>query len=130
MQPRQRAADKVLPLVAQRLADNVAALSNSVADVLPHCWHAVRELQRDACHELARMANVAAAAREEEARSQALVLKIPARHRPRDSRLARARQPAQPEDAPLILAIGPAVYLVEEVNARFREACRLVLLCE
>jgi hypothetical protein len=52
----------VLPLVVQRLADNVVALCYSVADVLPQRWHAVRELHRDACHKLACMANVTAAA--------------------------------------------------------------------
>jgi hypothetical protein len=37
----QRADSKVLPLIAQRLANDVAAFSNGVADVLSHCWHAV-----------------------------------------------------------------------------------------
>ena len=41
---------------------------------------------------------------------------------------ATARQPAQPEDAPLVLTIHPVVYLVEEVDARVGEAGRLVLL--
>jgi hypothetical protein len=51
-----------------------------------------------------------------------------ARDRPRDGRLARARQPAQPEDVPLVLPICPAVYLAEEVDARIGEAGRFVLL--
>jgi hypothetical protein len=34
------------------------------------------------------------------------------------------------EDAPLILTIRPAVYLIEESDARVGEADRLVLLCE
>jgi hypothetical protein len=55
---------------------------------------------------------------------------VPARHRPRDRRLARARQAAQPEDAPLIWPFRPTVYLIEESDARIREACRLVLLRE
>jgi hypothetical protein len=118
----------VPPLVAQRLADNVAALCSSVADVLPRRWHAERKLHRDARHELASMANVAAAAREEEAGCEALLVIVPARDRPRDRRLARARQASQPEDAPRIRPIRPAVYLVEEVDARVGEAYRLVLL--
>jgi hypothetical protein len=122
--------DEVPPLIAQRLTDNVAALVYSVADVLPHRWHAVRELHCDARHKLARVPHVATAAREEEARRQTLPLVVPARHRPRDRRLARARQPAQPEDAPLILAVCPAVYLVEEGDARVGQAGRLVLLRE
>jgi hypothetical protein len=120
----------VVPLVAQRLAGNVAVLCYSVADVLPRCWHAVRELHRDARHKLARMPNVAAAARKEEARCKPLSVVVPARHRPRDGRLARARQPAQPEDAPLICPIRPAVYLVEQSDARVGEADRFVLLRE
>ena len=130
VQLRQRAADEMLPLIAQRLADNVAALCDSVADVLPRCWHAVRELNRNARHKLACVPHVAAAAREEEARCQSLPVAVPARHRPRDGRLARARQPAQPEDAPLICAVRPVVYLVEEGNARVGQAGRLVLLRE
>jgi hypothetical protein len=98
--------------------------------VLPRRWHAVRELQRNARHKLASMSNVTAAAREEEARCQTLLVVVHARHRPRDGRLARARQPAQPEDAPLILPIRPGVYLVEESDARIGEAGRLVLLRE
>jgi hypothetical protein len=64
---RQRTENKVLPLVAQRLAGNVVALCNSVADMLPHRWHAVRELHCNARHKLAGVPNVAAATREEEA---------------------------------------------------------------
>jgi hypothetical protein len=74
------------------------------------------------------MACVAAAAREEEAGRQTLLVVVAARDRPRDRRLARACQPAQPEDAPLILPICPAVYRAQEVDARVGEAGRLVLL--
>ena len=120
----------MLPLIAQRLADNVAALCDSVADVLPRCWHTLRELHRNARHKLACVPHVAAAAREEEARCELLPVVVPASHRPRDGRLARARQPAQPEDAPLIRPVRPAVYLVEEGDARVGQAGRLVLLRE
>lgn len=119
----------MLPLVAQRLAGNIAALCCSGADVLACFWHILRELHRDACDELACVADVAAAAREEEAGRQALLVVVAARDGPRDRRLACARQAAQPEDAPLIWPVRPAMYLVEEVNACAIEAGRLVLLC-
>ena len=118
----------MLPLVAQRLTDNVAALCYSVADMLPRRWHAVRELHCDARHKLACMAYVAATAREEEAGRKTLPIVVPARHRPGNGRLARARQAVQPEDAPLVLTVHPAVCLVKEVDARVGKAGRLVLL--
>jgi hypothetical protein len=52
----------VLPLIAQRLVDNVAALCNSVADMLSRRWYAVCKLRRDARYKLASVPNVAAAA--------------------------------------------------------------------
>jgi hypothetical protein len=55
---------------------------------------------------------------------------IAARDGLRNRRLARARQAAQPEDAPLIWPVRPTVYLIEESDARVREACRRVLLRE
>jgi hypothetical protein len=54
-------------LVAQRLASNIVVLCYSSADMLARCWYIVRKLHRDACDEFAGVANVAAAAREEEA---------------------------------------------------------------
>ena len=74
------------------------------------------------------MTYVAAAAREEEAGRQTLLVVVAARDRPRDRRLARACQPAEPEDAPLVLSVCPAVYLAQEVDARVGEAGRLMLL--
>jgi hypothetical protein len=75
------------------------------------------------------MAYVAASAREEEAGRQTLLVVVLARDRPRDGRLARARQAAQPEDAPLVFSLRPAVYLVEEVGARVGKAGWVVPLC-
>jgi hypothetical protein len=109
---------------------DIAALGNSVTDMLSRCRDVVCKLRCDARHKLARMAYVAAAAREEEAGRQTLLVMVLARDRPRDGRLARARQAAQPEDAPLVLPIRPAVYLAQEVDARVGEADRLVLLGE
>ena len=74
------------------------------------------------------MAYVAAAAREEETAGQTLLVIVAARDRPRDRRLTRACQAAEPEDAPLVLPIRPAVYLAEEVDARVGKAGRFVLL--
>ncbi|KAL5384078.1 hypothetical protein DPSP01_005553 [Paraphaeosphaeria sporulosa] len=51
---------------------------------------------------------------------------VSARDGPRDRRLARAHQAAQPGDASLVLSLNPAVYLVEEANARVGEASRPV----
>jgi len=96
--------------------------------MLTRCRHIVRKLHRDARGELACVADVAAAAREEEAGRQMLLV-VPSRDGPRDGRLARARQAAQPEDASLVLSISPAVYLIEEVDTRVSEAGRLVPLC-
>jgi hypothetical protein len=69
----------VLPLAVQRLAGNVAALCNSVADVLPRRWHILRELHRNARHKLAYVPHVAAAAQEEEARCQSPYLRATVR---------------------------------------------------
>jgi len=96
----------------------------------PHGWYAVRELHCNAGHKFASVPDVAAATREEEARCQLLPVVMPARHCPGDGRFACARQSVQPKDAPIILAVRPGVYLVEESDARIGEACRLVLLRE
>ena len=117
-----------MPLVAQGLASNVVALCNRVANKLLHCWHIARKLHCKARHKSARMAYVSAAAREEEASCKTLLVVIAARDRTCDGRLARACQPTQPEEAPLVLPIRPAVYLAQEVDARIREAGGLVLL--
>ncbi len=118
----------MLPLVAQGLAGDVAAACDCFADVLPTCWHVVCELHRDARHKPACVADIAAAAREEEAGCQTLLVVVAARYCPRDGRLARPRQAAQPEDAALILPVRPAVYNFQEVDARVGQTCRLVLL--
>jgi hypothetical protein len=74
--------------------------------------------------------NVAAASREEEAGRKTLLVVVPTSYGPRDRRFARPRQPAQLEDALLIWLFRPAVYLVQEVDARVRKAGGLVPLCE
>jgi hypothetical protein len=62
----------------------------------------VRKLYCDACHKLAGMTDIVAAAREEEARCETSLVEVPAGDGPGDGRLARARQAAQPEDASLV----------------------------
>ena len=46
----------------------------------------------------------------------------------RDRRLSCAGQAVQPEDVPLVLSIGPVIYLVKEIDASIMEASGLVLL--
>ena len=77
-QLRQRAENGLLLQVTQRLADNVAALCNSIANVLLHCWRVVCELRGNASHISASMPHVAAAAREEEACCEPLLFPVPA----------------------------------------------------
>jgi hypothetical protein len=107
---------------------DIATLSNSVADVLSRCSDVFCKLHCDTCYKFARMAYVAAAAREEEAGGKPLPVIVSARDGPRDCRLARARETAQPEDALLVFSLRPAVYLVEEVDACVGKAARIVLL--
>jgi len=61
IQLRQRTEHELVPLVAERLARNVAALRNSVANVLVESGYAARKLPRNTCDELACMADVSAA---------------------------------------------------------------------
>ncbi len=67
-----------MPLVTKRLARNVAALCNSVANVLVDSGYVARKLQRNARDKLVCMADVSAATREEEAGSESLPLKVSA----------------------------------------------------
>ena len=79
-----------MPLVAQRLADNVAALCHGVAYVLVKQRYAACQLPRNARDELARMADIAATSREEEAGSKALPVEVPTGDCARNRRLSRA----------------------------------------
>jgi hypothetical protein len=47
--------DKLMSLVAERSARNVAALCNSLANVFVESRHAARKLHSNACYELASM---------------------------------------------------------------------------
>jgi hypothetical protein len=63
---------------------DIAALSNSVADMLSRRSNVVYKLHCDARNKLACVANVSAAAREEEAGRQTLLVIVLARDGPRD----------------------------------------------
>lgn len=117
------------PLVAQSLACNVTTLRNCVAYVLTTSWYVMRKLYSDAGDELARVTNVSAASREEEASYKALLFEAPPSDSPRNRRLPCACQAAQPEDAWYVLCIRPAIYLVKEVDACVGEAGGFMLLC-
>ena len=103
VQLQQRAESKVLPLIAQRLADNVAALCNSVAAVLAQCRYAVPKLDCYAGYKLVCMANVAVTAREEKEswlRDAPFVVHVC--DRPYDCQVACARHAAQLEVASFV----------------------------
>ena len=87
----------------------------------------MRKLHCNARDKLACVTNVVATAGEEEASGKTLLVVVPTSYGLRNSRLARPGQPAQPENAPLICPVRPAVYLIEQSDARVWEACRLVL---
>lgn len=87
----------------------------------------VRNLPRNTCDKLACMAHISITAREEEASSQTLLIKVSAGHSACNRRLSRASQAAQSEDAALVSSIGPVVYLLEEVDADVGEAGWIML---
>jgi hypothetical protein len=117
----------VLPLIAKRSACNIAPLYESIAYMLFKRWDAARQLQRYARDELACMADISAAAREEETGSEALLVKVCARDSACDRGLSRAGQAVKPEDATPISSVGPFIDIVKEVDAGIREAERIVL---
>jgi hypothetical protein len=65
--------------------------------------------------------------REEEARCESALRVVLRGYRLRYSSLARAGQAAQPEDAGRVVAIGPVVYLTQEVDAGVGQAGGVVL---
>jgi hypothetical protein len=77
------------------------------------------------------MAYISTASREEEAGSEALLVEVSTGHGARNRRLPRAGEAVQPEDASLVLSVGPAVYVSEKVDAGIGEAGRVVssLVC-
>ena len=127
LQARQRTQHKLAPLLVERLACDIAVLRYGVADLALQAWYAARKLDRNARDELARVADVSARAREEEARGESALRIVLRGYRLRYGRLASAGQAAQPEDAWRVFAIRPVVYLAEEVDAGVMQAGRVVL---
>ena len=116
-----------MPLVAERLTRNVATLRNSAINVLIESWYVVRKLHGDTCNELAGVANISPASREEEAGPETTLFKVSSSHSASNRGLSRACQAIQPEYTPLILSISPIKYLLKNIDARVRKASRLVL---
>jgi hypothetical protein len=73
------------------------------------------------------VADVSARPREEEARGESALRVVMRSYRLRYGRLAGASQAAQPEDAGRVVAIGPVVYLTQEVDAGVGQAGGVVL---
>jgi hypothetical protein len=116
-----------LPLVAQRLAGDLRTLKKGITNMTSESRYVPCKLDRNASDEPARAANITAASGEEEAGTQALLCMTPVSYRACNRCFASTSQPAQPEDVLLALAIGPFVYPVQEIDASFGEARRLVL---
>jgi hypothetical protein len=102
-------------------------LQYGVADLALRGWYAARKLERDARDELARVADVSACSREEEARCESALRMVLRGHCVRYRSLAGASQAAQPEDAWRVVAIGPVVYLAQEVDTGVGQAGGVVL---
>jgi hypothetical protein len=102
-------------------------LQYSVANLALQAWYAACKLDRNARDELARVADVSARPREEEARCESALRMVLRRYRLRYRRLASTGQTAQPEHARRVVAIGPDVYLAQEVDAGVGQAGRVVL---
>jgi hypothetical protein len=128
IQLRERTEDEMVPLVTERLSRNVAALHNSVANVLVQSGYTARKLYGNRRNELANMPNIPTTSCEEEASSKTSLLKIFAGDSASNCGLSRTGQAAQPEDASLVLSVSPPVYLSKKVDAGIREARGRVLL--
>lgn len=115
-----------MPLIAERLTCYIAALCESIAYVLVERGDIARQLPRNARDELACVVCISTAAREEEAGSEALLVIKFAGHGASNRRLSRTGQAMQPENA--VSAIGPVIYLLEEVDARIVKAFWVVSL--
>ena len=82
--------DELLPLVAERLACNVAMLIYSMANVLMESRHAARKLNSNTCNKLAGVACVSATSNEKKAGPKPLCLEVSAGDSPCNGRLSRA----------------------------------------
>jgi hypothetical protein len=70
--------DELLPLVAERLACNVAMLIYSMANVLMESRYAARKLNSNTCNELAGVACVSATSNKKKAGPKPLCLEVSA----------------------------------------------------
>ena len=89
--------------------------------------HAARQLRRNACNKVTCVAHMSIVLGEEEAGSQAILLKVFTGHGARNSRLSRASQPVQPEDISLVLSVSPGIYISEKGNTGILKADRVML---
>ena len=85
-------------------------------------------MHSNAGKEFASIASISSAPGEEEAGSEAPLIKVFAGDRPCDRGFPGAGEPIKPEDALLVLSVCPREYLLENIDARIREASRFVLL--
>lgn len=79
-----------MPLVAEGLSGDTAALCNSVAYMTSRRWNIVRQLHCDTRNKHASVTDVTAASRKEEAGCETLVRVVAMRDRSRNCRLACA----------------------------------------
>jgi hypothetical protein len=82
--------DELLPLVAERLACNVAMLIYGMTNVLMESRHAACKLNSNTCNELGGITCVSATSNEEKAGPEPLCLEVSAGDSPCNGRLSRA----------------------------------------
>ena len=119
----------MVPLVTERLSRNVAALRNSVANVLVQSGYTSRKLYGNRRNELASMPNISTTSCEEEASSKTSLVKIFAGDSASNCGFSRTGQAVQPEDAPLVFSFSPLIYLSKDLDTGVFEACRIMLFC-
>jgi hypothetical protein len=111
----------------ERPVRDVATLRDSFANVVLESWYFVRKLYSNTRNELASIANVSTAPREEEAGPETVLFKASTGDSARNRGLSSAGQTVQPEDEVLVLPISPVVYLLKQVDASAREASGFLL---
>jgi hypothetical protein len=68
--------DELTPLIAERLARNIATLRNSFGNITSERRYVIRKLCGNTCKELASMANISTTSREKEACPEKPSLKV------------------------------------------------------
>jgi hypothetical protein len=87
----------------------------------------MRKLQSNTREELASMVNISTTSWEEEAGPETALLKVFACDSASNRRLSRPGHAIQPEDAPLVLSVSPAEYLLKNVDAGIMESSGFML---